>query len=459
MAKQKFNFGAIKATSENVSTEEIAVKEQEPTQIETMAKKIINPIRENNFEVKIVPRKKIRFNKKNKYSIKKIEQLEKSILYNGLQQNLCGIYSMEEDKYILETGHKRTTAIDNLIERYSSWSGDIEDTEYQLYLKNVSTFEKGYPVKITAILDDAISYDEVEEDNLSEMPVEVIDSEIRLHETNLLARDSDEMTAAERTRFVQRLASLYEEKNNRGKRSDRININKTLGEQFGVSERQIANMRSVTKLIPGLQEEFDKNNITLKDATGYANLTEEEQQIILDIIKSGEKVSRDEVALLKMQKEETQQKNEQLAEKLAEKERELRRLREKQKVVPAQNEEAEKLAKERLKEIQERDNYIKQLERDVEKMKKEAQEQPVKKDLEPKQVAALKRSLALKNTLKACEKEIAQLHNNAYLFVAELTGMSPESQGEIDIIEKEDILKSLSELEKVIDIVKRKIEE
>lgn len=462
MAKQKFNFGAIKVVGENVNNPEETISEQQPTQIETMAKKISNPMRENSFEVKIVPRRKIRFNKKNKYSIKKIKQLENSILNYGLQENLGVIYAMEEDMYILEFGHKRTTAIDNLIERFSNWSGDIDDIEYQLYLKNVAAFEKGYPVKISAILDDEIVYDEVEDDNLSEMPLEVIDSEIRLHETNLLARDPDELTAAERTRFVQRVAALYEEKNKRSKHKGRININKTLAEQLGKTERHVATMRSVSKLIPGLQEEFDKNNITLKNASAFANLSEDEQQLILDMIKAGHKVSKDEIALLKKEKEEEQQKNEMVREKLEAAKKELEKvkeeqLRRKERIVSGfQNDEAILLAEERLKELREQEVYIKQLEKNIEDLKKQ---QTVKRDLEPDEVSVLKKSISLEKSLKVCTKEMSQLYSNAYSFIAEYNSLSKQQQSDLSVIGKEELLKELQELERLIGLINKKVTE
>jgi len=459
MAKQKFNFGAIKAANENISPVDEPVADQQLTQIEALAKKINNPVRENNFEVKIVPRKKIRFNKKNKYAIRKIEMLEKSILYNGLQQNLCGIYSMEEDMYILETGHKRTTAIDNLIEKFSDWDGDIDDVEYQLYLKNVATFEKGYPVKISAILDDEISYDEADEENLAETPVEVIDSEIRLHETNLLARDNDEMTAAERTRFVQRLSALYEEKNKRSNYKDRININKTIAEQLGKTERQVATMRSVSKLIPGLQEEFDKNNISLKEASGYASLSEEEQQIILNMIQSGNKVTKEEIALLKQQKEEESQKNIQLMEELEEAKAELEKMKQQeQEATPVQDAESMKLAEERLKELQKKDAYIKQLEKNVADMQKSANVEN-KRDLAPVEMSVLKRNLTLRNSLKLCNKEMSQLYTNANIFLTEYNSLSREQQETLNVIDKEELLRELQELEKLIGIINKKITE
>ena len=56
-------------------------------------------------------------NKKNSYPIEDIDSLAKSILEFGLQQNLVVVYESEEDIYIIETGHRRATALNMLTEK------------------------------------------------------------------------------------------------------------------------------------------------------------------------------------------------------------------------------------------------------------------------------------------------------------------------------------------------------
>ena len=113
-----------------------------------------------------------------------------------------------------------------------------------------------------------------------------------------------------------------EEKNSLLPRRLRVNINQAIAENEGISTRQVIKYKDVLSLIPELQEEFTKNNITLSDGSSYSKLSEEEQYTILKLIKSGEKIKADEVRLIK----ESFEKNQLL---LKEKEDELVRQEEK----------------------------------------------------------------------------------------------------------------------------------
>ena len=81
------------------------------------------------FKFKFILREKLRPNLKNDYDMTGIEKLEDSILENGLLQNLVVIYSMEEDKYIIESGHRRCQALDNLIARYKDYVPGEDEEE------------------------------------------------------------------------------------------------------------------------------------------------------------------------------------------------------------------------------------------------------------------------------------------------------------------------------------------
>ena len=205
-------------------------------------------------------------------------------------------------------------------------------------------------------------------------------------------------------------------------------------------------------------------NPTIKETLRgtFANLSEDEQQLILDMIKAGHKVSKDEIALLKKEKEEEQQKNEMVREKLEAAKKELEKvkeeqLRRKERIVSGfQNDEAILLAEERLKELREQEVYIKQLEKNIEDLKKQ---QTVKRDLEPDEVSVLKKSISLEKSLKVCTKEMSQLYSNAYSFIAEYNSLSKQQQSDLSVIGKEELLKELQELERLIGLINKKVTE
>lgn len=246
-----------------------------------------------------------------------IESLMESILYFGLLQPINVIYIMDEDMYCIEAGHRRTEAIDRLIQKYKNQEA-TESEDYTNYQKNVKQFETGYPCNVVDILKDDIPYDYAADIPLEEIPESIIDSEIRLIITNEENRDR---SPSVRAANVARLSRLYERKNlNKTKRSDKININKKIAEELNITERQVINYKNLNKLIPELKEEFDRNNISLKAGSNYARLSEDEQYSILKVIQSGIQVSANEIQTLLKDKNE-------LLKKMVAKENQIEKLK------------------------------------------------------------------------------------------------------------------------------------
>lgn len=300
MAKQHFLFQNKLNQAESV-TESGAVSITENPTVESMVKKLETPRTKNTFDIKVIPRQKIRINKKNNYPMVEIESLMESILYFGLLQPINVIYIMDEDMYCIEAGHRRTEAIDRLIQKYKNQEA-TESEDYTNYQKNVKQFETGYPCNVVDILKDDIPYDYAADIPLEEIPESIIDSEIRLIITNEENRDR---SPSVRAANVARLSRLYERKNlNKTKRSDKININKKIAEELNITERQVINYKNLNRLIPELKEEFDRNNISLKAGSNYARLSEEEQYSILKVIQSGIQVSANEIQTLLKDKNE-----------------------------------------------------------------------------------------------------------------------------------------------------------
>lgn len=296
MSEQKFNFRA-KALSEPGSSEPapapISSTELAQTVNRLDTKKEFSPM-----EIKQIPRSRIMNNKKNTYPTATVNELADSILHYGLQQPLTVVYLLAEDMYILEAGHQRAAALDQLISTYKD--GNFTETEQQLYETHVKSFERGYPCLIQARLTDDIDLTVYGSENIGQLPESVIDSEIRLIITNEVKRPDD---PAVRAANVSRLAKLYARKNEGRQRADKINVNRQIAADLNITERQVANYKSLDKLIPELKEKFDRSNLSLKNSTLIAKLDEAEQRQILQLIQSGVSVKTDEISALLREKE------------------------------------------------------------------------------------------------------------------------------------------------------------
>lgn len=256
---------------------------------------------------KYVPHEKIVFHKENKYNQEKLEELAESILNYGLIHNPEAYYDEENDQYILEAGERRTRAIRMLIDRFSH-TDDTESYEYECYLKNVKKYEQGIRL--------SIKRPEIDE-NGEMTELEKINSLLRIEEANLQIREENPL---ERAQALQRRKELLQRRNELIDKKSRINVNQKLANENGLGQRTIMKYTAIAeKLIPELQEEFRKNNISLNDGSTYAQLSKTEQECILQMIRAGEKVSKDEIKHL----QELMEKHKKLAE---EKEAELQKV-------------------------------------------------------------------------------------------------------------------------------------
>lgn len=336
MAKQKFNLKVPTKTSESTqptskpfdSINSAASSEKEPAAkpkastsapISIMKEEISRPI-----VIKYIPRTKIVFNENNDYSQEEIEKLAESILHYGLIHIMEAYYDEENDVYILESGERRTRAIDLLLERYLSIKEEDTDSyEYQCFLKNVKGFANGYPLNVKRP-------ETIDNGELTEL--EKINSLLRLDEANMQVRIEDPLQKA---KALERRKELLQKKNNLLPKTSRVNINKKLAEETGIKERTIMKYTAVAeRLIPELQEEFRKNNISLNEGSAYAQLTEDEQRYILQMLQNGEKASRKEL-------EQLRERNQQQELEKEAKEAELEKLKEEKAV-------AEKKLKEKI---------------------------------------------------------------------------------------------------------------
>lgn len=242
------------------------------------------------FNLKIIPRRKIIFNEKNDYSQVDLEKLAEGILHFGLIHSLEGFYDEEQDLYVIESGERRTRAIDLLLEKFKDYK-DTDSQEYQDYLENVKGFEAGYPINVK-------KKKYLDAGDMS--PLDEIDSEIRLMDANEEVRPTNPQDKYKR---VTRRAELIERRNALLPYKDRINVNQEVGAVLGMTERQVQKYKGIDSLIPELKEEFLSKNITLAEGANYSSLTEEEQRNILILIQEGKKVTTEDIKILKKEKE------------------------------------------------------------------------------------------------------------------------------------------------------------
>lgn len=297
MPKPKFNFN-------NVKTEPVKPEKTSPSEPVTKGKDIPDMISrlekvDNKalFNFKFIPRTKIVMNKKNEYSQVNLEKLAASLLRSGLIHNLEGLYDEETDTYILESGERRTRALDSLFEKFQTPPDpESEDySDYILFLKNIKGLEQGYPMKVQR-------KEEIESRDEIQNQLDEIDSELRLQDANIEIRPD---TPDERLKNIEKRNNLLKRKNEMLPRNNRINVNEAIAEQEGISKRQVQKYNNILSLIPELQEEFKKNNFTLNEGSTYASLSEVDQRHLAVLLGEGKKVSSTEIKRLQEQIEES----------------------------------------------------------------------------------------------------------------------------------------------------------
>ena len=282
MAKQKFNILNHLGNGDNTSVPPAVKEEETSSLVSSMLEKLETPKVSSPLDCyKIIPRNKVRGNKKNDYPIIEIESLKESILQFGLIQDIVVSYITDEDMYVIEAGHRRRIAIDELIKEFTS-DNAVDPPRYALYKKNIEKYERGYVCKISDTISENDRYDADNEEDLSSLPESAIDSEIRLILANNEVRSEDVRVKAKN---VQRLAKLYARKNLELPKDRKININQQIGKDVNLKERQVAYYKNIDGLIPELQEEFYQEHISLKEVSGIAKLSAEDQKEILALIK------------------------------------------------------------------------------------------------------------------------------------------------------------------------------
>lgn len=266
MASRKKSFGVGMASSTKI-TENNTIKDMKAKQ---------------NFNFQYIHRDKIDVNPLNKrYAQDDIEQLKESIISTGLLHNICLTKNEDTDRYRLISGERRWRAI-----------GLFTEEEYKTH------FPSGIPSHVMVFDSET-------------------DEEIALIAANV--EDRDESQEKKRDSIL-RLKELYELKREQGDTQYK-NINKMIAEKTKMSTRQVTKYTNTAKLIPELQELFNKEAIKIDDASNFSVLSEEAQRKILEMIQRDGKVNSENLQTIKKQEAEAKE----LQKSLSQKEDELRK--------------------------------------------------------------------------------------------------------------------------------------
>lgn len=364
MAKQKFDFGEKLAARSKVNPGD------ELRKIEAS----------NDGYEKFILHDEMRPSEDNKYPIDNLEELKESLRVRPLIHNLTVIPVDEENShyYKILAGERRWRAIGELL---------AEGNE---------KFKSG--IRCFVI-----------DKNTSETEQKII-----MEESNLNQR---EYTPQARREALERLSELYRQKNLLDGKNIDDNVTKRVAEKAGFGERQAQRYIAVNdRLIPELKTAFDESKITLENAAKFANMDEETQKLVVNLLKSDREVTKNEIELIK---KETKKKEDEF----------IAKLEELQKLVTSSNELNKKLSDdleikehqieanirktdELLKELDEEQNNVKpdqekvdQLQKEIEKLKNENYEKETEKQGINKQLNQQQRELdTLRKELQKAQK-------------------------------------------------------
>ena len=110
--------------------------------------------------------------------------------------------------------------------------------------------------------------------------LEEIDHRLILIDCNVENRNNPD----ERLRHIQEKKELLERR--KALTGTTENINRTIAQSEGITERQVQKYNAVATLVPELQELFKEKEITLNDGEFYSSLTTEDQLRIVEDRKS-----------------------------------------------------------------------------------------------------------------------------------------------------------------------------
>lgn len=268
----KFSLGAVKAT------------ENKEKSLKDKASLLEN---KKSFDFRQIPFEEIKANDKNFYSIENIEDLANSIKEFGLMHNITVLETQEgEKRFRIISGERRYRAIE-LIRNQGVQGWEV------------------IPCKVVKNLSD-------------------IDEELMLLKGN---SDTRELTQEEKRKQIEKLTTLYEQKSSlTGEKISKTEIKETVASDVGMSSKQVERYSTINEnLLPQLKDYFDNKKISFSEAVKFARLDEQMQLAILDLLQQKDKISNEEIEVIKLENKKLIEENKQTKIKLDDRERQLQR--------------------------------------------------------------------------------------------------------------------------------------
>ncbi len=349
MAKGKFNLGAKTNTSTTTLSEKANILEIK-----------------KDFDFRPIPVEKIIPNPSNFYEVNGIRELADNIKEFGLLQNL-EVLEVEiegEKMYRIITGHRRFEAIKLLISE--------EEKSFDMI-----------PCKVEKDLTD-------------------IEEQLRLIKSN---SDTRELSQEDKRKQVEELKRLYSIKNKlEGIKVSKTELKESIASDTGLSAKQVERYNTINeKLIPDLQQYFDNGKIAFNDAIKFARLDEEMQLAILEMLQVKDKITDEEVEVIKCENKKLKEEKEITEKELAKKEKEL--ASKEKEIITLENEKSELIS-------EQQNNEIEKEVAEEERAKLEAKIREEIAQLTEEEVLKLKNELEVANTkvkeLANKEKALAQ---------------------------------------------------
>ena len=210
----------------------------------------------DNFKVEYIDIENIKRNEKNFYEIVDIEELAEDIKLNGLNHNLV-VRKLDNGQFELISGERRYTALCKLVKEGNKTFALV-------------------PCKVIEVND--------------------TDAEIILIQANAQTR---ELTEIEKLKQVQRLKELYKIKKANGEKITG-KVREIIANDLKLSPTQVGRYEKInSSLIPELKTVLEKGNLTIANASEFANLSEDNQKVILELINSNINLSKNEAIELK----------------------------------------------------------------------------------------------------------------------------------------------------------------
>lgn len=210
----------------------------------------------DNFKVEYIDIENIKRNEKNFYDIVDVEELAEDIKLNGLNHNLV-VRKLDNGQFELISGERRYTALSKLVKEGNKTFALV-------------------PCKVIEAND--------------------IDAEIILIQANAQTR---ELSEVEKLKQVQRLKELYKDKKAKGEKVPG-KIREIIANDLKLSPTQVGRYEKInSSLIPELKKVIEKGNLTIANASEFANLSKDNQKVILELINSNVNLSKNEAIELK----------------------------------------------------------------------------------------------------------------------------------------------------------------